>query len=189
VPGELVALVALGAVPAGGVVLDLGCGTGLEVVYLACLGFDSIGVDDSRRALDLARERAHAAGVEARFLHASVCDLPLPDASVDLAIDRGCLHSIDPEDRPDYAREVTRVLRPGGGLMIRGASKTDEEAGLFAVDAVALDRWFPAPDYSRGPVVPLALEAPAGTLEGSLCRLRREVAGGLQKLKEKTDGG
>ena len=154
VPAELAAVVAAGLVPlperdgpgtdpadpedgTGGTsrgkrtgrVLDVGCGAGVEAVYLAGLGLDVIGVDSSREALNRARERARAAAVEGMGMGigkgevegegavdwrlGSVYGLPVDDAWADLVLDRGCLHGIDREDRPDYAREIERVLRPG----------------------------------------------------------------------------
>lgn len=164
VPAELVAAVDAGLVPAGATVLDLGCGSGAEAVWLAARGFRVIGVDGSREALELAGRRADGAGVEVDWRHASVLDLPLPAAGVGFALDRGCFHGIDPEDRPLYAAEVARVLAPGGRLLLRGAAAEDEEAGLWAVDDDALGRYFPAAQFHRGALQPIVLAARAGDL-------------------------
>lgn len=176
VPGELAALVAAGpliGLRPGDAALDVGCGTGREAVYLAEAGLAVIAVDSSRPALELARERSEAAGVEVDLRRGSAFDLPVASASVDLALDRGCLHGIDPDDRPEYAAEIARVLAPGGLYLLRGARADDEEAGLFAVDEAAIDALFPPPSFTRGPVVPIALRAPAGDLPGSLVLLRK----------------
>jgi len=99
--------------------LDIGCGTGSDAVYLAGRGIETIGVDLSPAALELARERARRSGVSVEWIQADVLQLPLPDGCVDLALDRGCLHHLRPEDRSRYAIEVARVLRPGGTLLVR----------------------------------------------------------------------
>jgi SAM-dependent methyltransferase len=174
VPGELAALVAAGpliGLRPGDSALDVGCGTGQEAVYLAEAGLSVIAVDSSRPALELARERAAAAGVELDLRRGSAFDLPVASATVDLALDRGCLHGIEPEERPEYAAEIARVLASGGLFLLRGARADDEEAGLFAVDETAVDALFPAPRFTRGPVVPVVLAAPAGDLPGSLALL------------------
>jgi SAM-dependent methyltransferase len=173
VPPELVELVAAGGLPPGATALDVGCGSGLEAVYLARAGCRVIGVDSSRPALALARERAGAAGVALDLRHGSALALPVDPAAIDLALDRGCLHGIDREDRPAYAAEIARVLRPGGLLLLRGAREDDEEQGVLGFDAAELDALFPAPAFRRGPLVPIALEARAGSLPGSLALLTR----------------
>ena len=75
---DLVRLVESGAVTparlAPGRAIDLGCGTGANVRYLAEHGFDVIGVDYSRVALGIARKRAADAGTaaSARFVEGDV---------------------------------------------------------------------------------------------------------------------
>lgn len=176
VPPELVELVAAGGLPPGATALDIGCGSGLEAVHLARAGFRVIGVDSSLPALVLARERAEEAGVRLDLRPGSALDLPVATASVDLALDRGCLHGIDREDRPAYAAEIARVLRPGGRLLLRGARHDDEDQGVLGLAAPELDRLFPAPAFTRGPVVPIELHARAGTLPGNLVVLRKGPA-------------
>jgi SAM-dependent methyltransferase len=173
VPPELAALVVSGGLPAGATALDIGCGSGLEAVFLAGSGFRVIGLDSSRPALELARERARAAGVELDLRHGSALDLPVEAAAIDLALDRGCLHSIDREDRPAYAAEIARVLRPGGRFLLRGAREDDEEQGVLGFDAAELDALFPAPAFARGPLLAIELEARAGSLPGNLALLTR----------------
>lgn len=172
-PAELAGVAAAGLVPARALVLDLGCGAGAEAVWLARRGHRVVGVDSSAPALEIARRRADEAGVKVDFRRASVFDLPLEDGAAGFALDRGCFHAIDPDDRALYAAEVTRVLAPGASLLLRGAAETDEAAGLFAVDAEAVDRWFPSPLYRRGPLVPFALRSQAGDLPAHLALITR----------------
>lgn len=172
VPAELAGLVAAGAIPTDRPVLDLGCGSGREAVFLAAHGAPVIGVDSSREAVELARRRAGDAGVAVDFRCASVFELPLADGAVGFAVDRGCFHALDPEDRPLYAAEVARVLAPGAGLLLRGAADTAEDEGLWAVDADAVERYF-AEHFTAGPVVPVPLDAGTDTLEGHMVLLTR----------------
>ncbi|MGD2116287.1 MAG: class I SAM-dependent methyltransferase [Acidobacteriota bacterium] len=173
VPGELAGLMAAGLAPMGTAVLDVGCGAGLEAVWLAERGCSVIGVDSSREALARADERAAAAEVGVDWRLGSVYALPVADASIGLALDRGCLHGIDREDRPDYAAEIARVLRPGGRLLLRGAAEDDEEQGLVGIAGPEVDRLFPPGRFGRGPVVPVELEARAGNLRAHLVLIEK----------------
>ncbi len=99
--------------------LDLGCGTGTNVVYLAGRGWDAIGVDFSPQAIAKARQHARAAGIDpARFRVADVTRLPDLGPPFDLALDIGCLHSLPPQRRADYARGLTARLRPGATYLL-----------------------------------------------------------------------
>ncbi len=95
--------------------LDLGCGTGTNVIYLAQQGWEAVGVDFATRAIGQARRKAKAAGVDSRcaFHVANVTDLSFLQPPFDLALDIGCFHSLDLALRPRYAREIARLLRPG----------------------------------------------------------------------------
>ena len=108
-----------GAVELPRTALDLGCGTGGDAVYLAERGIATTGLDISPVALEHAATRAERSGVDVTWLVGDVLDLPVADASIDLATDRGCLHHVPHEDQATYACEVARILRPGGRLLVR----------------------------------------------------------------------
>ncbi|HYY81241.1 MAG TPA: class I SAM-dependent methyltransferase [Actinomycetes bacterium] len=112
---ELVAAVGDGWLPDGGLAVDLGCGLGTEVGYLADLGFQAVGVDLSMVALGRAR-RLHP---RARFVAGDLLRLPVGDGLVDVVLDRGCFHYLAPADRGRYASAAWRALRPGGRLLLR----------------------------------------------------------------------
>lgn len=105
---------------APGRALDLGCGTGTNVVYLARRGWDAIGVDFVPQAIARARRRAAQAGVDgrARLLVADVTRLPDLGRPFDLALDIGCLHSLPRTKRRDYARGLVARLRPGATYLL-----------------------------------------------------------------------
>jgi SAM-dependent methyltransferase len=99
--------------------LDLGCGTGTNVAYLARHGWDAVGVDFSPHAIALARRRARDERSEhARFVVADVTRLPDLGPPFDLALDMGCLHSIAAERRADYALGLGARLAPGGTYLL-----------------------------------------------------------------------
>lgn len=177
-PQELVALIAAEVIPAGGTVLDLGCGAGRETIFLAQCGFRAIGIDASEEALKIARRRSETIALEIDWRLGDVRSLPLKASSVDFVTDRGLFHVIDREERPRVAQEIDRVLRPGGGILLRGAARDDEEEGLVGVDAAEIDRCFIACRFVRGPLVPIVLESCAGDLTGKLVVLEKRARPG-----------
>jgi SAM-dependent methyltransferase len=112
---ELVAAEAAGELGRPGVAIDLGCGLGSEIGYLAGRGWRGLGVDLSAAALGQAR--AGHPGVT--FARADVTRLPVRAGSAGLILDRGCFHYLDAAGRAGYAGEAARVLRPGGRLLLR----------------------------------------------------------------------
>ena len=111
---ELVGLLDQGRIGGPGRALDLGCGTGNDVVELARRGWTVSGVDVSDRALARAREKAAVAGVEPDLRNADVTRLPGLDGPFDLIVDRGLLMSLFGERaRRAYTHAVTALTAPG----------------------------------------------------------------------------
>lgn len=115
---------AFGYINKGDVVLDLGSGAGKDVFLAAQKVGDAgraIGVDMTPEMLALARKNAvkfftttGLANVEFREGH--IEDLPVDDASVDVVISN-CVINLSP-DKPQVFREVHRVLKPGGRMIV-----------------------------------------------------------------------
>ena len=110
--------VAEGFFRAGGELLDIGCGAGSNVFYLAQNGFRVHGVDLSPGAVAAARARAESARVEVDLREGDALFLPFHDSSLDGLVDNGCFHTLPIGRRSDYARETYRVLRPGGSFVL-----------------------------------------------------------------------
>lgn len=105
---------------APGVVLDVGTGPGALAVAIAqrCESCTVIGVDFAPEMLVTAEARARDAGVldRVRFEVADAADLPLADGSTDVAVSTLSLHHW--RDVPAVLRELHRVVRPGGRVLI-----------------------------------------------------------------------
>ena len=97
--------------------LDLGCGTGTNVVYLARHGWDAVGVDFVGRAIAKAWQRARDAAVACTFLVGDAKRLEVA-GPFDLALDMGCLHSIPIGGRAGYAAGLAKAVRSGGTFLL-----------------------------------------------------------------------
>jgi cyclopropane fatty-acyl-phospholipid synthase-like methyltransferase len=114
---------------APGKALDLGCGTGTNVVTMAKHGWDAVGVDHASLAIWMARRRARHAGVDAEFHRADVSRFESDHAPFDLVLDIGCFHSLSEPAQMRYAANLRQLLRPGGTyLLYTWLSKNGEEA-------------------------------------------------------------
>jgi len=174
IPTELVEALESGLVREGQTALDIGCGAGSEAVFLAARGIAVIGVDASPVALKLARRRSEEANVIVDWRQGDAVHLPVRDNAVDFALDRGCFHVISRRRRRRYAREVARVLRPGGALLLRGARDDDEEAGLIGLDRREIERLFASRGFECGPLSPMTIRARSGELKAVKVVLTRQ---------------
>jgi SAM-dependent methyltransferase len=118
-PPEVVELIEGPSALAPGRALDLGCGTGTNVEYLARHGWLAVGLDASTRAIADARQRIADVG-RARVLQADVTRLPLVPLGepFDLVLDIGCYHSIARHRRADYAIGVAEHTVVGATLFV-----------------------------------------------------------------------
>lgn len=156
---------------AGAIALDLGCGTGTNLVYLARWGLTAYGVELAGRGLTIAQERIrrnHATRQPCiHLVQASVTQLPFSNLGARYILDIGCFHTIHPDARAAYAAGVMGNLAPGGYYQLyafdwmadrandpaqspRGLRES-EVADLFApaLDVVEITRAKPNPHPCR----------------------------------------
>ena len=94
-------------------VLDAGCGTGGNLRWLGRYG-EVFGVDLASEAMRFCRQRGLS-----RVTRASITRLPYPDGAFDLVTSFDVIYHLDVSDDVAALREVCRVLRPGGTLLVR----------------------------------------------------------------------
>ena len=129
-------LTELAGLQAGESVLDVGCGTGtLAITAKQRVGQSGVvaGIDASPEMIERAERKARKAGVEARFQTAVVEALPFPDASFDVVLSTLMLHHLPRPVREQCAREMRRVLKPGGRVLaVDFAAPASGRKGLLA---------------------------------------------------------
>lgn len=114
--------------PEGARVLDVGCGPGRHAVALAQAGLAVTGVDISRRFLDLAAERARAAGVGAAFFHVDARAMPFDDEfDAVISICQGAFGLMAGDDST-VLRRMAEAVKPGGRVVVTAFSALYEAA-------------------------------------------------------------
>jgi SAM-dependent methyltransferase len=109
---EIVRLAEAGAIR--GVVLDVGCGTGENALYLAERGLDVWGIDFIPKAIERARAKALQRGLGVHFQVGDALKLDVLGRAFDTVIDSGLFHTFSDEERSLFVRGLARVVRPGG---------------------------------------------------------------------------
>ena len=110
--------------------LDIACGTGrlLRQIRLVWPALQLTGLDLSRSYLEEAR--AHMGSLRpARLLRGDAAALPLPDASQDIVTSVFLFHELPAEVRREVAREMARVLKPGGTLIFIDSLQMGDRPG------------------------------------------------------------
>lgn len=105
-------------------ILDLGCGTGKNTNYLQSLNNNLVGIDISKVALDIARERAKKLNLSTEYILGDIAkDFDFGDSHFDIALDVTSSNSLDEAGRDKYLKEVNRVLKKGAYFFVRALSK------------------------------------------------------------------
>jgi len=105
-------------------ILDLGCGTGRNSNYLADKGNSVIGIEISKTAIEIAKQRAKDMNVIVDY---RIGDIGAPygieDSSIDVVLDITSSNSLNEFGRGVYMNEVKRVLKDGGYIFVRALAK------------------------------------------------------------------
>lgn len=112
----------------GAVVLDLGSGTGKNAIYLAERGASVYGIELSKEAVKISKERAKKEGIAANFIEGSFGEkFDFPDEYFDLVLDVTSSNSLNEKEREMYLKETARVLKSGGYFFVRALCKDGDK--------------------------------------------------------------
>jgi ubiquinone/menaquinone biosynthesis C-methylase UbiE len=116
-------------------VLDVGCGTGslaIEAKRAVLSGGLVHGVDASPEMIARARRKARKAGLDVAFATAPAQALPFPDRRFDVVVTSMVLHHLPRSSREQCAREMRRVVRPGGRVLAIDFDPPPRRSGFLA---------------------------------------------------------
>jgi len=126
-----------------GKVLDVGCGLGVSGFYLAAKGFDVIGLDISKTAIEYAKSKASQMGLKCEFVRGAAQDLKFKDKTFTFVFDRGCFHHIEPEDMERYIEGIHRVLEDRGKYYLECYNeKNKQETFAYIFSKEELQKYF-----------------------------------------------
>ncbi len=108
-------------------VLDIGCGTGDNCIWLAQNGFQVVGIDTSDEAIEKAKEKASKTKVECDFMIANFHKSKIQAAPFGFVLDRGCFHSFNSkDDRRQFAQNAANHL-DNAGIWLTIVGNADED--------------------------------------------------------------
>ena len=172
----------VGPLASGSRCVEVGCGTGANVRWLAQKGYPALGVDLVAGVVEEAARRAKAEdNGGARFVQGDVFCLPaeIERGAFDFVYDAQCFHCLREHGEAAAVRAVAELLKPGGLMLVLTGndaeppcgpavlSKTELLAaftggeggkGLFELVAVRESRFDPTPAYDKLPRPPLSWE-------------------------------
>ncbi|MEM5883048.1 MAG: class I SAM-dependent methyltransferase [Candidatus Aenigmatarchaeota archaeon] len=109
-------------------VLDLGCGSGRHLVYLAKHGFEVYGIDIAKHGIKIARNWLKEENLKAELRVGDIYKkLPYPDNFFDGIVSIATLHHNRIEKIRKLMKEIERVLKPGGLIFITVSKKRSKE--------------------------------------------------------------
>ncbi|WP_405168179.1 class I SAM-dependent methyltransferase [Nocardia sp. NBC_01499] len=129
-----------------GAVLDVGCGSGDNALYVASLGVSVLGVDVAETALALARQKADDRGLGVEFVVADAFQLEQLGRKFPTVLDCGMFHTCDADERPRYVASLASVIEQGGTLYVLCFSDIGPDTGPHPVSRQELRAPFEAGD-------------------------------------------
>ncbi len=131
-----------------GKALDIGCGTGTNVIYLGKHGWQVIGIDFIPRAIREARKKTDGLNLDVEFHTMDVTQYFDLGQKFDFVYDIGCFHSLGFEERSQYFDNLVRHMGIGSYYMVYGwrAESTDNRRGIREQDIHTLSRYFTCVD-------------------------------------------
>lgn len=104
--------------------LDVGCGTGTNLLTMVTYGWGVVGVDLAWISVLKARAKLKEAGMMGRVIHGDINGRLDLRSSFDLVLDIGCYHSLSATARETYRQKLTRWMNPGGAYLLYAHRQT-----------------------------------------------------------------
>lgn len=112
-----------------GAVLDAGCGSGENTLYIASLGLPVLGFDVAETALSMARAKAADRGINTEFVAADAFKLERLGRQFDTVLDCGLFHTFNSDERSRYAVSLASVTQHNGTLHVLCFSDVGSDIG------------------------------------------------------------
>jgi len=125
-----------------GKAIDLGCGTGTNVITLSKAGWQVTGADFAPRAIYMAKTKIEREGIKADFRVTDVTKLDNVTGPFDLALDIGCFHNLPGQGKLDYLTKLEYILAPKGfwlmyGFVNSGTSQSAPRLAEAEIDRIS----------------------------------------------------
>jgi cyclopropane fatty-acyl-phospholipid synthase-like methyltransferase len=113
-----------------GKALDLGCGSGTNIAYLARKGWRVLGVDFALRAVETARRRLVWEQLEGEVRLGDASRTTQLGEGYNLVLDIGCYHGLGERERREYLAGFPGLLAPGGSFLLYAHLKPNPDARI-----------------------------------------------------------
>lgn len=134
-----------------GKAIDLGCGTGTNVITLAKHGWQVVGLDYIPKAIHTARRKIRQSNVEAIVQIGDVTRPMKLSEDYDLALDIGCYHNLSLEGKITYEFNLNHLLKHGGTYLLYGFLSTSQNAtGISEADVARLCKFLILEERQEG---------------------------------------
>jgi cyclopropane fatty-acyl-phospholipid synthase-like methyltransferase len=120
--------------------LDLGCGTGTNIITLANNGWQVTGVDFAPHAISIARRKVQAAGVTADLRVLDATHLDGITGPFDFVLDLGCFHGLQADEKTSYLYQLQRVCAPQARWLLYGFYKKTDMIRGPGMDSGDIDK-------------------------------------------------
>lgn len=100
--------------------IDIGCGTGTNVITLAKAGWQVTGMDFAPRAIKMAKRKTRSQNIQTELSVNDATNLRGISGVFDLALDIGCFHSIPKQGQAKYLDQLDRILASNGFWLMYG---------------------------------------------------------------------
>lgn len=119
--------------------IDLGCGTGTNLLALGRAGWLVTGVDFAVKAVAAARDKLSREGIPGEVRAGDVSRLAVVQGEYDLVLDIGCFHALETGSRAAYRRNLETILKPGGFFLLYAHWLAEDSPSIFGLTQADFD--------------------------------------------------